>query len=177
MSQIVLPPVTLVLGGTRSGKSAHAEHLVLQSGLQPVYLATAEARDEEMEARITAHKRRRDEAWITIEEPVELAEYLQQACQRKRAVLVDCLTLWLSNLMMAGRNVAAEITRLTDSLGTLSGPVVLVSGETGLGIIADNTAARAFCDYQGELNQAVAARAGQVVFVTAGLPLILKSAC
>jgi adenosylcobinamide kinase/adenosylcobinamide-phosphate guanylyltransferase len=176
MSQLVLHPVTLVLGGTRSGKSAHAERLLLQSGLQPVYLATAEARDEEMEARITAHQTRRDEAWITIEEPVELAEYLEQACQRKRAVLVDCLTLWLTNLMMAGRNVTAEITRLTDSLGHLNGPVVLVSGETGLGIIADNATARAFCDYQGELNQAVAARAQQVIFVTAGLPLILKPA-
>lgn len=165
---------TLILGGARSGKSAYAESLILDSGLAPVYFATASAGDIEMEARIAEHQRRRDEKWITVEEPLELPERLVQTAGRANAVLVDCLTMWLSNLMMAGRNVEADAHHLTDILPSLAGPVVFVSNEVGYGIVPGNEAARAFRDYQGALNQELAKRAESVVLVTAGIPQKLK---
>jgi adenosylcobinamide kinase/adenosylcobinamide-phosphate guanylyltransferase len=161
------PAVTLVLGGARSGKSAYAEAL-LGGG---TYLATATAGDAEMAARIAAHRARRGQAWRTLEEPLELAATLA-ACEGP--VLVDCLTLWLTNIMQAGGDVDAQTQALVAALQELAGPVVLVSNEVGQGIVPDNALAREFRDRAGRLNQDVAAVAGRVVLVAAGLPLVLK---
>ena len=172
----VLSParITLVLGGARSGKSAHAEALLDGHAGERLYIATAEARDAEMAARIAAHRARRGPAWRTVEAPLALAETLGAESGAGRALLVDCLTLWLSNLMGAGRDIAAEIERLVACLGRIEGRTVLVANEVGLGIVPENAAARAFRDHAGRLNQAVAQAAGRVVFVAAGLPLTLK---
>ncbi len=173
-----LPPVTLVLGGARSGKSAYAESAVERhagrGGGAPVYLATAEARDAEMTARIAAHRARRGERWTTIEEPVELPAALARAAAADGALLVECLTLWLANLMDRGRAVDDDFGDLIDALAGLPGPVVLVANEVGLGVVPDNPAARAFRDHAGRLNQAVAGRADRVVLIAAGLPLVMK---
>jgi adenosylcobinamide kinase/adenosylcobinamide-phosphate guanylyltransferase len=163
--------VTLVLGGARSGKSAYAEGLIGDRGL---YLATAEAGDAEMAKRIREHRRRRGMGWQTVEEPLDLAGALDRHAGADRPVLVDCLTLWLSNLMAAGRDVEAETQMLTGRLRTLAGSVVLVSNEVGLGIVPPTPLGRAFRDYAGRLNQRVAAAADRVIFVAAGLPLTLK---
>ena len=170
------PParITLVLGGARSGKSAHAEALLDDCAGPRLYIATAEARDAEMEARIAAHRARRGPGWRTVEAPLALAETLEAESRPGAALLVDCLTLWLSNLMEAGRDIAAETQRLVACLGQLEGRTVLVSNEVGLGIVPENAAARAFRDHAGQLNQAVAQAAERVVFVAAGLPLTLK---
>jgi len=178
----VLPPVTLVLGGARSGKSRLAEEMVegfaagtaAGSTGTPVYLATAEAGDGEMSERIRHHRDRRGPHWHTVEEPLNLIGALRSACAPDRAVLVDCLTLWVTNLMLADRDVDAEGEALAGTLGGLAGPVVFVSNEVGLGIVPDNTMARAFRDHAGRLHQAIAARAHRVYFVVAGLPMILK---
>ncbi len=170
-----LPRVTLVLGGARSGKSAHAEGLVEGNGGRPVYLATAAAGDAEMAERIAHHRARRGPRWQTVEEPLELAETLSRVTAPDAAVLVDCLTLWLSNLYGADRGVVDETNRLTHALEQVTGPVVLVSNEVGLGIVPDNALARRFRDDAGRLHQAVAEIADRVVFVAAGLPLTLKS--
>ncbi len=175
-----LPRLTLVLGGARSGKSRFAERLVES---QPgacvdgacVYLATAEARDAEMAARIADHRARRGNRWHTVEAPLELVAGLRDNAAADRAVLVDCLTLWLANLIDAGRDVDAETAALSDALPTLTGPVVMVSNEVGLGIVPDNALARAFRDAAGRLNQAIAVAAQSAVFIAAGLPLHLKS--
>jgi adenosylcobinamide kinase/adenosylcobinamide-phosphate guanylyltransferase len=170
-----LAPVTLVLGGVRSGKSRHAEALVEGQPGPCVYLATAEALDGEMTERIRRHRERRGSRWRTVEEPLELAEALAREAGAERAVLVDCLTLWLSNLLGAGRDPDAETARLTAALGRLSGPVVLVSNEVGQGIVPDNELARAFADHAGRLHQAVAGIAQSVQFVTVGLAAELKA--
>ena len=165
-----LPRLTLMLGGARSGKSRHAERLVLASGLVPVYLATAEALDEEMAARIAAHRARRGPAWRTVEVALELVAALTTECAAGRAVLVDCLTLWLTNLMVHERPVAAEIERLIDVLPRLPGALVVVSNEVGQGVVPVAAMARAFVDHAGFLHQRIAERADAVLLVTAGLP-------
>jgi adenosylcobinamide kinase / adenosylcobinamide-phosphate guanylyltransferase len=169
-----LPRLTLVLGGARSGKSRHAERLVLASGLAPVYVATALALDAEMAARIAEHRARRGDAWRTVEEPLELVAALKRECAPGRAVLVDCLTLWLTNLMVRERPVPVAIERLIASLAALRGPAVLVSNEVGQGIVPANAMARAFVDHAGFLHQRIAEQADAVVFMTAGLPRRLK---
>jgi adenosylcobinamide kinase/adenosylcobinamide-phosphate guanylyltransferase len=165
--------LTLVLGGARSGKSVYAESL-LAGRPEAVYLATAQAGDGEMAERIARHQARRGERWQTVEEPLDLAGAL--ARHNGRPVLVDCLTLWLSNLLLAEATVESAIDQLAASLPSLTGPVVFVANEVGLGIVPDNPLARAFRDHAGRLNQAVAAAAQRVVFVAAGLPLLLKGA-
>lgn len=179
MNGKILPRVTLVLGGARSGKSRHAEQTiesVLSGGIYEgaTYLATAEALDVEMKARVAEHRDRRGEAWLTVEEPLDLVGALAANADNARPVLVDCLTLWLTNIMMAGRDVDAETQSLVAALQDHGGPVVLVSNEVGLGIVPDNALARDFRDRAGRLNRDVAAAADRVVFVAAGLPLILK---
>ena len=164
----------LILGGARSGKSRHAEALVEQAGGRLVYLATAEARDEEMRARIHEHQRRRGDRWQTIEEPLDLVTALTKHAAPECAILVDCLTLWLSNLMGAGRNVDGEVANLVAALPNLDGAILFVSNEVGMGIVPENALARSFRDQAGRLNQQVAAAADRVVFVAAGLPLVLK---
>lgn len=171
----VLPAVTLVLGGARSGKSRHAEALVEGQPGACVYLATAEAGDEEMAARIREHQARRGARWETLEEPLDLSDALTRSAAPDRAVLVDCLTLWLSNLLGAERDVPAESERLLATLPKLDGPVVLVSNEVGLGVHPTNALARRFIDHAGRLHQAIAAVAGSVVFMAAGLPMQIKT--
>ena len=168
------PLVSLVLGGARSGKSAIAEGQVLRTGLEPVYLATAESRDEEMARRIAQHRARRGQGWTTIEEPLELIDTLIAQARPGRAILVDCLSLWLSNLMAAERDPVAEGDRLAVALADVAGPVVLVSNEVGQGIVPDNALARRFRDEAGLIHLKVAAVAGRVLFVTAGLAQTLK---
>jgi adenosylcobinamide kinase/adenosylcobinamide-phosphate guanylyltransferase len=164
----------LVLGGARSGKSLFGERLVTDSGHSPVYVATAEPRDAEMTERIAAHQARRGPAWRIVEEPHALEAALAREAAPDRAVLVDCLTLWLSNLMEAEADIAARTNALCEMLPRVSGLVVLVSNEIGLGLVPDNPLGRAFRDAQGRLNQKVAAAVDRVVFVAAGLPLVLK---
>jgi adenosylcobinamide kinase/adenosylcobinamide-phosphate guanylyltransferase len=161
---VALPgKITFVLGGARSGKSSYAEKLVEASGLQPVYLATGRAFDGEMESRIAVHRDRRGTQWQTVEEP-----------QSSKFVLVDCLTLWVTNLMMAERDIAAESRDLVAALPALGGPVVFVSNEVGLGIVPENRMAREFRDHAGFLHQSIAAAADEVYFMAAGLPLKMK---
>ncbi len=171
---IGLPAVTLVLGGARSGKSAYAENLILAASDRALYLATAEPIDGEMSERVRLHRARRDARWTTLEEPLDLAAMLARHAAPDRPVLVDCLTLWLGNLLHAGRDIEAATRDLLAWLPDLAGPVVFVSNEVGQGIVPDNALARAFRDHAGRLNQAIAAAADQVVFITAGLPLRLK---
>jgi adenosylcobinamide kinase/adenosylcobinamide-phosphate guanylyltransferase len=167
--------LTLVLGGARSGKSRYAEHLVLESGLAPVYVATAQALDDEMAARIAAHRARRGGKWRTVEEPLDLVAALHRECAPDRAVLVDCLTLWLANLMSKDRPRDPEMERLVAALGALPGALVLVSNEVGLGVVPAAAMARAFIDHVGWLHQRIAEQADLVVFMAAGLPLHLKA--
>ncbi len=166
--------VTFILGGARSGKSSFAEGLIEASGLDAVYLATGRAWDDEMSARIGQHKQRRGSSWTTIEEPLNLVGVLQNECADNKAVLVDCLTLWLTNLMMAERNIGTETAELVAVLPRLKGAVVFVSNEVGLGIVPENRMAREFRDHAGRLHQAVANAAATVYFVAAGLPLKMK---
>ncbi len=166
--------VTLVLGGARSGKSRFAETLVGATGLPRVYIATAAAHDDEMRARIADHQARRDASWRTVDAPLELAAALEAEAGPGCAVLADCLTLWLTNVMLGGRDVGAETDGLLAALERARGPVVLVSNEVGSGIVPDNALARAFRDHQGRLNSQVAALADRVTLVVAGLPLDLK---
>ena len=168
-----LPAVTLVLGGARSGKSRYAETLAESQPGPCLYLATAEAGDDEMAERIAQHKARRGARWRTLEEPLELAQGLSAA--RAGAVLVDCLTLWLSNLLAAGRDPEAEGARLCAALPGLAAPVIFVSNEVGLAIVPDNALARAFVDHAGRLHQRLAAQAQSVVFLVAGQALHVKS--
>lgn len=164
----------LVLGGTRSGKSAYALDLARRSGLSPVYLATATVWDDEMRARIDRHRGERDGSWRTVEEPLALVAAMQRQAADRTVVLVDCLTLWLSNVILAGLDAEAEIAALIAAIPGLPGPVVLVSNEVGSGIVPDNALAREFRDLQGRLNQAVARVCDGVILVTAGLPIVLK---
>ena len=168
----IIAPTTLVLGGARSGKSAYAEGLLAHG--RALYLATGQAFDDEMADRIRLHRDRRGPHWQTLEEPLDLAGALDRVLDPERPVLVDCLTLWISNLMHAERDVEAETGRLCEVLAAPRGPVVLVSNEVGLGLVPDNRLARAFRDHQGRVNQRVAQTCSRVVFVAAGLPLFLK---
>ena len=169
-----LPAVTLVLGGARSGKSRHAEALVIAAARAATYIATAEAGDAEMAARIAEHRRRRGVFWHTVEEPLDLASAIRAHADPARPILVDCLTLWLSNLLLAERVIEHESETLCAALRDASGPVVLVANEVGLGLVPETPLGRVFRDAAGRLNQAVAALADRVVFIAAGLPLVLK---
>jgi adenosylcobinamide kinase/adenosylcobinamide-phosphate guanylyltransferase len=164
---------TLVLGGARSGKSRHAEAVITANPPPWFYVATAEPLDDEMAARIAEHRARRGSDWRSIEAPRDLAGALA-SIPAGVAVLVDCLTLWLSNLMLAGADIDAETERLDGVLARGSAPIVLVSNEVGSGIVPDNALARRFRDAQGRLNQRMAARADHVVLMVAGLPLVVK---
>lgn len=166
--------ITLVLGGVRSGKSRFAEKLVEESGLDAVYIATGQAFDSEMKARIDRHQARRGENWQTIEAPLDLTAALKSIAPRNCSVLIDCLTLWVSNLMMKEMDIGDETRRLSAVLAEVKSPVVIVTNEVGMGIVPDNKLAREFRDHAGDLNQEIAAMASQVYLVAAGLPLKLK---
>ncbi|MBR0727396.1 adenosylcobinamide kinase/adenosylcobinamide-phosphate guanylyltransferase [Bradyrhizobium japonicum] len=165
--------VILITGGARSGKSKRAEMRTRAFPGQPVYVATAEALDAEMEARIAGHRARRGTDWIEREVPLDLVPALV-ASDGGGPRLVDCLTLWLSNLMHAGRDWEREVTELANALRRLKSPVVLVTNEVGLGIVPDNALARSFRDAAGIMNQVIAAVSDEVEFVVAGLPMKLK---
>ena len=164
--------LTFVLGGARSGKSRYAEGLVAALPPPWFYVATAEAGDHEMAARIRAHRSRRGPSWRTIEAPRDLPAALA-ACEGM-PVLIDCLTLWLSNLLLANADIDQETERLERSLAEAAAPIVLVANEVGSGIVPDHPLGRKFRDLQGVLNQRMAVRADRVVLVVAGLPLALK---
>lgn len=178
---------TLVLGGARSGKSLFAERLAAQSGKTVACIATARAQDSEMAERIERHRQRRDPQWQTVEEPIALGAVIAREEGAGRLVLVDCLTVWLSNLLFAGAHDFPEIGRieppdcfarerasLLQAVDDMRGDLVLVSNEVGLGIVPMGAVSRWFVDEAGRLNQALAERCDRVVFVAAGLPLVLK---
>jgi len=168
----------LILGGARSGKTALGERLAMSLGTDPAYLATAEALDEEMQARVQTHQNQRAGRFTTIEEPLELPEALTEAVAAGHdVVLVDCLTLWVSNLLGAERDVSAATEALATTLQQIeSARIVLISNEVGLGIVPDNALARNFRDLAGWMHQRLATVCGNVAFVAAGLPMTLKGA-
>jgi adenosylcobinamide kinase/adenosylcobinamide-phosphate guanylyltransferase len=166
-----VPKLTLVVGGARSGKSRYGESLITALPPPWTYLATAEAGDAEMAERIAVHRARRGANWQTVEVPRDLATVLKTC---RMPALVDCLTLWLSNLMLADADIDAEMTRLEAALDAASASVVLVANEVGSGIVPDHPIGRRFRDLQGILNQRIAARADRVVLMVAGLPLAVK---
>ncbi|GKQ49829.1 bifunctional adenosylcobinamide kinase/adenosylcobinamide-phosphate guanylyltransferase [Bradyrhizobium sp. Ce-3] len=165
--------VILITGGARSGKSRRAELRARSFPGQPVYVATAEALDAEMDERIAKHRARRGNDWIEREVPLDLVAALAET-DGGGARLVDCLTLWLSNLLHAERDWSQEVTRLADTLARQHSPVIMVTNEVGLGIVPDNALARTFRDAAGIMNQTIAAAASEVEFVVAGLPMKLK---
>jgi adenosylcobinamide kinase/adenosylcobinamide-phosphate guanylyltransferase len=183
---------TLVLGGMRSGKSAYAEQLAMASGKELIYIATGQAFDDEMVARIALHRQRRDgnPPWITVEQPLALGDALAQWCAPQRLVLVDCLTIWLSNLLFSAQRDGADFpetgrlqppacfaqqrSRFLSALDEAAGDVILVSGEVGMGVVPQGAVSRWFVDAAGSLNQAVAAACERAVLVVAGLPVTLK---
>ena len=168
-----LPPLTFVLGGARSGKSMFAEGLV-GTAPEPVYLATAEALDDEMSEKIQLHRERRGAHWLTVEEPLDIGDALRRHAGRDSPVLLDCLTLWLSNLLHAGRDVDTASRHLLESIATLKGSVVIVSNEVGLGVTPDNALSRVYLEHLGQLHQGIAGQASRVYFVVAGIPTLIK---
>ncbi len=164
--------LTLLLGGARSGKSRHAEQLVTALPPPWIYAATAQPLDAEMRARIAVHRARRAAGWITVEAPIDLAGAIRTAAARP--ILVDCLTLWVSNLLLEGADMAEATAALDAALDARKAPAVLVANEVGLGIVPDNALARAFRDAAGQLNQHLAARSDRVLFLVAGLPIKIK---
>ncbi|MBI05278.1 MAG: bifunctional adenosylcobinamide kinase/adenosylcobinamide-phosphate guanylyltransferase [Pelagibacteraceae bacterium] len=168
------PISTFVIGGASSGKSLYAEELVMELPGAPIYLATAQAFDDEMEDKIASHRRRRGDDWTTIEEPYDLPDAISENGVSNTVLLVDCLTLWLSNLIFLERDISKESDDLIEAISKVKGCIVLVSNEVGLGLVPDNQVGRHFRDLQGTLNQKVAAAADRVVFIAAGLPLTLK---
>jgi len=168
------PGSLLVIGGARSGKSRYGQRCAEKSGRKPVLIATAEAGDAEMAARIAAHKAARPPYWRVIEEPLDLARTLRRQTSEQNILLIDCLTLWLSNVLHAGRDPEEETASLLEAMGEMKGPTIFISNEVGLGIVPDNPLGRSFRDAQGRLNQKIAESCESVVFVAAGLPLKLK---
>lgn len=168
----------LILGGARSGKSRLAEKLAADSGLTVTYIATSQALDGEMSSRIRLHRERRPADWALIEEPIELARVLSESARAERCLLVDCLTLWLTNLLMLedDARLVAEREALLDCLSELPGRIILVSNETGLGVVPMGELTRRYVDEAGWLHQAIAERCQRVVFTVAGLPMLLKGA-
>ena len=164
----------LVLGGARSGKSVFAENLVLTSGLNAHYLATGRAWDDEMRKRIDLHQSRRGDVWTSHEEPLAVVEALDRLNDPENIVLIDCLTLWVTNLMMEDRAIASEFSHLVSHVSQSKARLVFVSNEVGLGIVPDNKMARDFRDHAGRLHQMIGAVAKEVYFIAAGLSLKMK---
>lgn len=168
-----LPELTIILGGAASGKSAYAETLVFNTGRPKVYLATAQAYDAEMKDKISEHRAMRGTGWTTIEAPLDIATPL--AAQSEDAVvLLDCATMWLSNVLLDGRDIKAACDEFVAATRAAPCPVVVVTNEVGFGIVPDNAMARQFRNAQGRLNQQLAAQADSVIAIMAGLPLVLK---
>lgn len=176
MASVVLPTPHLVLGGAKSGKSSFAENLTLACCPPHIYIATAQVLDEEMEERVRVHRERRKDIWQTIENPLDLVEILKSLQGTKQSVLVDCLTLWISNLLLSGNRdvVDRAVLNLVSFLDFVDYPLVLVANEVGGGIVPENPLAREFRDLAGIANQRVAAACRSVTLVVAGLPMRLK---
>ncbi|WP_296429553.1 bifunctional adenosylcobinamide kinase/adenosylcobinamide-phosphate guanylyltransferase [Yoonia sp.] len=170
---MTLPKLTLVLGGAASGKSAFAENLILRASDCPTYIATAQVYDDEMAQKVARHRDMRGTSWHTVEEPVEVAAAMRTA-PSGQPILIDCATLWLTNLILGDFDVAAYSKILLEAAASTKNPVVIVSNEVGQGIVPDNALARQFRNAQGILNQQIALQAELVVAVMAGLPLSLK---
>ncbi|MEM8580660.1 MAG: bifunctional adenosylcobinamide kinase/adenosylcobinamide-phosphate guanylyltransferase [Pseudomonadota bacterium] len=168
-----MPHLTLILGGAASGKSRFAEELAAETGRRQIYIATAQAFDKEMEAKIKRHKIARGTEWETIEAPLDATPAINSA-KPDDVILLDCATLWLSNVMLAKRAWEPEADRLLASLATCKAPVVVVSNETGMGIVPDHPLGRAFRNAQGALNQRLASQSDRAALIVAGLPLSLK---
>jgi adenosylcobinamide kinase / adenosylcobinamide-phosphate guanylyltransferase len=182
--------ITLITGGARSGKSGYAETLATQSGLEVVYLATARAGDTEMEERIRRHRARRPAGWLTVEEPIALGAALRMQARAERCIVIDCLTLWLTNLILAehsssrvggdvapvepGPRFAAERVDLLEALRTVPGQMIAISNEVGMGVVPLGALNRFFVDETGRLNQDIAASADKVVWMVAGCPVLAK---
>tara|TARA_Y100000588_G_C14236134_1_gene917384 strand:- start:590 stop:1144 length:555 start_codon:yes stop_codon:yes gene_type:complete len=167
--------ITLILGGSRSGKSSFGEQLALKGNAPPVYIFTAQALDNEMEHRIRIHQeRRKDDTWQEMEAPLELAAAIEEWDTKSHVILVDCLSLWLSNVMAAERDINAEIKNIVERINNCSSELILISSEVGLGIVPENFLARSFRDYLGLLHQKIAAIADNVTMMVAGIPLIVK---
>ncbi len=168
--------VSLILGGVKSGKSALAERLAISTKLNVTYIATATADDTAMQQRISHHQQQRPSHWHTVEEPIQLAKVLADHCQNNQCVLVDCLTLWLTNLLMQDNEalLQTEIATLLDILPNIKGKLIIVSNETNMGIMPLGDLTRRYCDEIGLLHQAIAALSDTVVLTVAGLPHILK---
>ncbi len=166
----------LILGGDRSGKSALAQRMVEEMGPSPVYLATARIEDEEMAERVAIHKLKRGSQWETIEEPLQLSDVIKSIPETKSAILLDCLTLWLANLLFTSdeQSLLASVQELINSFSHLKTHLIMVSNEVGMGIVPENAVARKFRDLSGTVNQMVAAAAHEVFMAIAGLPLRLK---
>lgn len=169
------PHISLVLGGARSGKSDFAEKLTLFADCVPKYVATAYAGDSEMKARIAAHRKKRGRAWGLIETQTGLVNVIERAGP-SQILLVDCLTLWLSNIMHAGHDIEAEFAGLLRAAAKSEAKLVFVSNELGMGLVPETRLGREFRDYQGRLNQIIAQKADLTIFVVAGLPMTLKGA-
>lgn len=168
------PHHVLILGGARSGKSARG--LALASAYRDkIFIATAQAHDEEMAQRIARHQTERGLDWDLLECPLDLTDALAGLDDPTRVILVDCVTLWLSNLMFKDRDVEAELTRLCQSLPQRQSPIIFISNEVGLGLVPETPLGRAFRDHQGRANQALAQVCDHVEFIAAGLPLVLKT--
>lgn len=165
----------LVLGGARSGKTAYGLKLASDTHLEKCMVATAEAFDPEMKQRIALHRAERDEGWRVWEEPIELTAVLDEIARPDRIVVVDCLTIWLSNLLLKERDHASEVAKLATWVRERPFPLVFISNELGMGLVPETTLGRAFRDSHGRMNQTLAAACDQVTFVAAGLPLVLKS--
>ena len=172
---VSLPPLTCVLGGASSGKSAFAERLLAATGRPLTYIATARTYDEEMRLKVVAHQARRGSGWTTVEAPFDLGPAHAEV-EESGAVLIDCATLWLTNHILEDHDITTEETRLLKAIHDCAAPVVVVSNEVGSGIVPENALARHFRSAQGALNQSLAARADLVVAVMAGLPMVLKGA-
>jgi adenosylcobinamide kinase/adenosylcobinamide-phosphate guanylyltransferase len=172
----VIARSVLVLGGARSGKSRYALNLAEATAPERLMIATAEALDTEMAARIARHREERGAGWATRESALELAQALKEEARPGRAVLVDCVTLWLTNILLAGRDMEGAIDELAALVARLQGPAIFVSNEVGHGVTPVSKLGREFQDWQGRANQALAAACDAVVAVTAGLPRLLKPA-
>ena len=171
----------LIVGGARAGKSRYAlqcaEDVVSkkgESGVERVFVATAQRSDAEMSARIDRHRSERDAAWRTVEEPLDICDVMLEECRRRSVVVVDCLTLWLNNLMLHDRDVDAEVERLASCLGEIDGDLIIVSNELGLGLVPDTALGRVYRDAHGVMNRVVAEKCDRVVLMVAGLPIMLK---
>tara|TARA_B100001248_G_C27357730_1_gene444729 strand:- start:210 stop:740 length:531 start_codon:yes stop_codon:yes gene_type:complete len=167
--------ITLILGGARSGKSVFGERLALNKDSKPIYIFTAQSFDEEMDERIRVHKdRRKKQSWQDVEATINLPAAISELSKKEKVILVDCLSLWLTNLIINERNIDRDITEFLNALEKSPGDVILISSEVGLGIVPDNEMSRVFRDYLGSLHQRVAAISETVIMMVAGIPIIVK---